>query len=429
MIIIPFLYFSTLALYVYKKHKTVSVAFLICVMFAASGFFSILIDIFHLRSDDTMNYIITPQASLIYCGFLTLCLSPFIIHPNHKIQICPVRNDAPLKTIAWISFLWLVVLFIVSWPYLIRNLTLSDVQEMRTSISHGDEQNYMLFLPTIVKVPLIYLNMVFSCSWILIFLAFYCLLIQKISKLYFWLFLLASLSAVLFGILAVDRAKTTYWIISFIVVYYFFKSHITVENGKMISQIMYFFMILAFLYLAYVTVGRFGERDYGSISGSQGGIISYLGQNYINFCFFFDNYTPPVIDLSLIFPFTYKFIFGQEIVNAATIQDFMTSKTGISTGVFYTFIGHIIVAAGVLISLLYCIFYSFISERLLRPFRFMTKVTLYRSFIYLALASVLFQGIWVYYYTSPTLTFSLFFFLFFFKNMESKKRRKVSCQF
>ena len=250
--------------------------------------------------------------------------------------------------------------------------------------------------------------MLFSCSWILLFLSFYCLLIQKLPSKYFWLYFLASLSTIYYGVLAVDRAKTTYWIISFFIMFFFYKPYMSKQNKKRLQYVFYFFTGVAILYLAYITIGRFGERYYGSVSGSQGGIITYLGQNYINFCFFFDNYTPPVIDLSLIFPFFHKYILGQDSVDAVTIQTFMSFKTGFETGVFYTFIGHIIIAAGQIVAIVFCLCYSLLAAKLLHPFRIRAIASPFKALLYLALSSVLFQGLWVHYYTSAPLTFSLF---------------------
>lgn len=39
------------------------------------------------------------------------------------------------------------------------------------------------------------------------------------------------------------------------------------------------------LYLAFVTISRFGERDEGAF----GGLLCYLGQPFINFCKIWDN--------------------------------------------------------------------------------------------------------------------------------------------
>lgn len=53
---IPFVYFSLISLLLYKKRKKFDIAIIIAMIFAVSGFFSILIDIFHLRYREAIGY-------------------------------------------------------------------------------------------------------------------------------------------------------------------------------------------------------------------------------------------------------------------------------------------------------------------------------------------------------------------------------------
>jgi len=85
MIAVPFIYFSIISLVLYfRKGKRIDFSVIISAMFAVSGFFSILIDVFGLRNSDTANYSISFLASFSYCALITLCLLPFIRYSNLK---------------------------------------------------------------------------------------------------------------------------------------------------------------------------------------------------------------------------------------------------------------------------------------------------------------------------------------------------------
>lgn len=63
MIYIPFIYFSCLALWTYTRRHVVDMATICSLMFAVSGFFSILVDADNLRYWDSVYYEITPTAA------------------------------------------------------------------------------------------------------------------------------------------------------------------------------------------------------------------------------------------------------------------------------------------------------------------------------------------------------------------------------
>lgn len=160
-------------------------------------------------------------------------------------------------------------------------------------------------------------------------------------------------------------------------------------------------------YLAVMTIARFGDRDYGSdITGTQGGLISYLGQSYINFCVYFDKFEPPFSHFGIIFPFTYQFILGIPS-GGVVIQQLMRELTGFETGVFYTFIGHIIVGAGKTVAIIFCMVYTLISLIVTSRLTRHRAVAADQMYLYFALASVMYLGLFGYYYSSSGTTFGL----------------------
>ncbi len=410
MIFVPFIYFSILGLFLYRQRKVVDIAIFICFLFAASGIFSILTDIYGVRSDETVNYDITPFAAFTYCGLITLCTLPFLTYSNILIKsIQPVRNELLLKILAWIYFAWFTLVVILSSQsfYGIIN---GDLGALRTAIYNDEmEDSYLVALPGPIRLTIVVLNMVFGCHWIPIFFAFFCLTVQKLPVKYFFLFIYASLSGPWGSVLGVDRSGFAYYILSFIGIFILFKPFMTLKQKRNISIVSIVFVSIAIIYLTMVTLSRFGGVTDDDSEVAQLSLINYLGQNYINFCFFFDTFDSEWKTVNLLFPFTKKFIFGDEMVGGTLVQQFIEDKTGVSTGVFYTYIGHILITAGHLVATAFCFIYTFFTYWLIYKVRDKT-VSIFILFNYIFMSSFIFLGLYTYYYATPVKTFSVFFF-------------------
>lgn len=412
MIGLPFIYFSLLTLFLFSKKRKIDFATILSGIFAISGLFSILLDTFNLLTNATSNYSISLFAGSFYCVLLTLGIIPFAINSNVSIKkISPVRYPSLLKIIAWIAFIRLIALIVLSFDEFLFILT-GDFAEMRTELYKDEfDIDYLASLPAPVRLIMVIFNMIFGAPWILILLGFYSRFVQKLPSIYFVLFILASLSGIWYGILGVDRSATTYWIISFIMIYFFFRQFMDEKAQKKVVTIMLILIGIAALYIGAVTISRFGEHDYGAgISGSQGGIITYLGQNYINFCYFFDNFHCNWKTLNLIFPFTGKYLLNSQFVGGVSIQQHLTLLTGMETGVFYTYLGQIMISAGKEVMIIYSLFHCLGSIFLLRKIR-CKSVSLITVLLYILLSSIVFLGAWVFFYSSPSITFSVIFFL------------------
>lgn len=109
MVSIPFIYFTLLFIYHMRKTRwQFDIASFILAIYALSAFFSILIDMFDLRSIDTYAYKISFSATFAYCGLISLCTYPFMSYSNFKIKrIEPIRNNGVLKFFAIVFFYFL----------------------------------------------------------------------------------------------------------------------------------------------------------------------------------------------------------------------------------------------------------------------------------------------------------------------------------
>lgn len=397
----------------FKNNKRADLPFLIMLMYTINSFLSIFVDKYNMLG---LNYHPSLLSTIVYCGLLTLCWLPFSRYSNQNInKVKAISNTKALKIVAWVSFLWFVIYLYLSKDTLQLVLTGGDMLALRGVIYKGESINVGQGLPVYLHIPFTLANCLFGCSWIFIFLAFFSKFIQKLPNKYFLLFLLTSLSGPLAGIVGVDRSKTTYWIISMVINFLFFSKFMTRKQRTWVMSVLAIFVTGGLIYIANLTTARFDDYDsVAGLSGSFSGILVYLGQSYINFCYFFDTFSPPYHTLAIIFPSFFYFVLGDDLVGGTVLQAHWDLLTGYSTGVFYTFMGHIMIFAGFFVLVVFCVLYSTISNSILKR-NVLKGGTLHSLFMYQALASVMALGLFGHYYASYILTFSLVFFYCFTK--------------
>lgn len=413
MIAVPFIYFTVLLWHHLQKNRwKFDIASFILVVFSSSSFFSILIDVFGLRSLDTVHYSITPFACFCYLGLITMCIWPFMFYSDLSFKlILPVKKRFALilKIGAWvISFYFFFNLF-MSWNAITDVVLSDDLNQMRKQ--HGTEMaedSWLASYPPLVRLPFVVLNMIGGCPWVFIFLAFYCLITQKLKFVYFILFIIASFNGIIGNLIDAGRSAIAYWIMSFIACYIIFSKYMNNNQKKALKRTFIVIGIFAVLFLAAVTIARFGYRDAGEVSGTEGGLISYFGQTYINFCYFFDEFTCPLPSLQIVFPFTSKLIMGNSFIAVTDLQELISLSSGKEIGVFFTFLGHIMVTSNNIVMIIYAVLLFFISMSLVRRTK-NKSVKLSTCYFYYLYSSVIFLGIFTHYYGGSTRNFSVAF--------------------
>ena len=406
MTYIPLVYFGCLSVFIYQRNKQIDIAFISSLIFAVSGLFSVLIDINRYRAYGTDNYEISIEAAALYCILLTLCiLSLAKCNIFNRIQIEPVRNVKLLKLLSVVSIIWFLLTVFFSWDRFLFILMSGDMAEIRGDLYKGiAEDSWMLSLPGPVRFVFALINMLFGCPWVLIFLGFYSMIGNRVPLLYSYFFLIASLSGPYNGILGVDRSSSAYWIMSAVTLFVLFRNQLPSKVKKQLSVLGLVALVGVIAYLAAMTIARFGERD--SNGGALGSLISYFGQSYINFCYFFDEYDLPYHHFGIVFPFTSEYIFGVPS-GGVNIQQEMTWLSHKETGVFYTFIGHMIIGIGQFWAIIMTLVYSFFSFKTLGNINRRKKTDIMSLYLYFAFASVVLLGIFVHYYAGPAKSFSL----------------------
>ena len=152
------------------------------------------------------------------------------------------------------------------------------------------------------------------------------------------------------------------------------------------------------VYLALVTISRFGERD----SGTEGGLLVYIGQPIINFCNIWDNLWTDNITTVRVLPIT-NFILGQKPLD---------SDYGVHINVFTSFVGVFLIDIGHLGAILIPLFISFVTSLFLRSYKNSLTLTLRMSIIIVGIGTIVQCGIIGYYYITVGRVFTFFMFLF-----------------
>ena len=413
MIVVPFIYFGFLLFYQLKKNNwRFDIASFILIIFTVSSFFSILIDVFNLRSIDTSHYKISVFACISYISLITLCVYPFMRNSNLKIRkIQPISNGMViiLKIFAWIFFLYFFLNLFMSWESLVTVVMSDDIEQIRKQ--HGTEmadESWMASLPTAARMPFTLLNLMSGSTWIFVFLAFFVMITQRMKFAYFILFILSSFNGIIGNILDAGRSAIAYWVISFIACYIIYTPYMRKEHKRVLNRLFVIIGVFAFMFIAAVTISRFGYRDAGEVSGTQGGLISYFGQTYINFCFFLDEFSCPFPSLQIVFPFLSKLILGDGFVSVVDLQELISRLSGKGIGVFFTFLGHIMVTSNAWVMLIYALLLFsgslFITQKTKNK-----SIRLSTCFFYYLYSSVIFLGIFTHYYAGTARTFSVAF--------------------
>jgi hypothetical protein len=119
-------------------------------------------------------------------------------------------------------------------------------------------------------------------------------------------------------------------------------------------------LLAAATYAVSVTKDRFEDRD----GGSEGGIVTYLGQPYYYFCQIWDYYpAPDGVTTKTLFPSVHKFIF-HDFESPVAYQTEMGLKSNMDLGVFYTHLGSFMLSAGkfgpFMITIVYILLFYFV---------------------------------------------------------------------
>lgn len=420
---IPFIFFTALFYSHYKKvGSRLDLPGFILLIFGISAFFSVIMYSVGLTIEASETYRPSWGATLFYCGAIYVCILPFLIFSNLSFTaVEPTKHEQLLRILGWVAFGWFLLTLFVDINAIIQVLS-GDLAALRSAVYDSDDfiQSEAANLPFVIRAPWTLLNYIFKCSWVMVFLALYSRSVQKLPWMYFLFFLLASTNVIMESIMSIDRSKVVYWLISIGACLIFFRNYLTQKERKVTTSSLIIISSIAIIYLAMMTETRFGDRTYGNavVEGSLGGIISYLGQPFPNFCNFFDNFVCNRTTLASIFPTYYYFFKPDEPSGLVIIQQYIDAVSNYRTGVFCTFVGTILTMLGKTAAVIFCCSYSLISTLVLYKIH-RKKTTIVTIYVYYALSSILLLGLFGYYYANPLFDLSVlvsFFIIMLFKS-------------
>lgn len=424
MVAVPFIYFILLLFFHLRKTQwKFDIACLILVVYAVSAFFSIFVEALNLRSPIT--YRVSFVATIMYCVLLTICLLPFLRYSETQIRsIQPLKKTGLLKFFSVVLFLYFIINLYMSMDAIVESLIMENMASLRNEHYAGtSELTWMGRLPFVARLPFTLLGYLSGSSWIFIFLAFYCFLIQKINPIYSFCFLIVSLNGVVGNFLMAGRSAVIYWVLSFIACYIFFKPLMNDKQTKWLRRLFVVFGALMLFYMASVTMARFGgDLDSGMDEDSLYSLLYYAGVSYPNFCYFFDTFECPMPTLYVLFPFTYK-IMGSPIEGGVDLQVILSGMSHKDLGTFYTFLGQILTTSYNFVAVIYCIILALFAMPICKKVK-TQRVTIKTCYCYLMFSSVLFLGLFGHYYAYATKTSSIFAFLVIFSFYKSKKTER-----
>lgn len=417
MIALPFIYFSFFLSYIlYKKKKFEISAFLVS-LYVLTSFFAILIDINGLRSFDTIKYQIGVFPAVLYCLLLTLTIWPFYRLRTRRMYRIRLNKPKLFNFIVYFYFVCFIFVLITSYSSIIKILS-GNLGELRNALYRG-ETITDINVGGIFK-PLFIVTYIFGrFSIIMILFYFYSITYLKKSKLFNSIVLLSSMSIILMGVIGVDRSKVLYWMLSYGFCLVLFWRRLNKKQHKSILKVSALMLSVVISYFMVLTLSRFDAQD----SGSGGSMISYTGQSFINFCYFFDHVTYKQFSLQRIFPLIYKLFINNGIENTTQLNEVIGLQTGKNLGVFSTFIGDIMVASGRFIAFIYCLGFYFISLLFLGLRR--RRVTNFYQLIFIfCMISVPMLGIFVDFFAGIETTLPLICFLIYGVNLRLDSGRK-----
>lgn len=306
----------------------------ITLLYAVSSFFSVL----HYSNGtlDLYKESCTFLPTVIYCFLITLAIIPVYKFDTSRLRSITLPNIWIIKGLVYIYLFALIVLLIAFMHDLRFILTYGDLAELRSEVYQDmfRVSHYYGVFGYVVSIC----NMLASMSYVMIPI-FLLAILAKLDMKIVLMAALGSLSVLIQGILNIDRSKVFYWMVILGLGLSALWPHFKAKQKKIVSILCVAMLCGTLSYFLLVSQHRFEDRD-GSVEGS---LVSYAGQSYINFCYFFENfYNKELFSTKLLFPVTHAFVL-KDYKGMVHLQQEMTSSTGIECGVFYSFLGNFIV--------------------------------------------------------------------------------------
>lgn len=403
LVYLNFAYFLFLTILWYRKYGFNIGVYAAC-LYALTSFFSCL----YITSVSGVSYqrYINLEPTIVYWILVTLVIWPFNrIRLGKKIVLGNAVNL--FEKIGWAHIvLFFVVLGLLATD-VVMILTSGDVASMRTK---GSGMGLSQINSGIVRAFVISFS---ELSIMMIPFFMYGITHLKLSKTFKYGLLISSFSLLVLGMSYVDRSKVFFYIIIFGLSFVIFKSYFTKSQKKKLFIPAAIGLGLLLTYLLFVTNQRFGDGSYAEDS-----IISYAGQSFLNFCKFYESYTPLKENYHLFFPVTYYF-FIDGYNGMVGVGEEVFWATGLFINVFYTFLGSVLVDSGKMGMVIFAIIIFLFEIIIIHTYR--GRIIKFSTILLLYIVAIIpTTGIIAYYYSEPIKSIGLYLWLFLIFIMSKK---------
>ena len=400
------------------KRNGFDVAACITLMYVITTFFSVILGNYdyQFKYENYSDIEIGIIPTFVFCFTIGICIYPFYKYNSNKPRVLKVISPSGVSFFNILVYLYLAVfilLIAIFWEDILFRLLFGNMGELRDMQYAGELTNVLDTKSGPIRRIGGILTILGDGAFFLIPCFFYSLCVLKKKTLFNFIILLGSLSPVVLGFIYIDRSKTAFWIMLFILSYVMFKQYIITKEQKTLLKKMVFTVGgLLILYLAVVTVSRFGEKD----GGSSGGLLVYIGQPFLNFCNIWNNIDSNHFFTSRVLPLTTFAIHGssgtEEIIEYIITSP---SRTGLHLNVFFTFVGMFLVDMGHFAAILVPIILAFIITLSINKHSINSSVSLNSIIVVFAFAAILQCGIIIYFYTTVPRALAFWAFIFYSK--------------
>lgn len=339
MIFIPFIFFSLLTIYLWKKHKYLDMCIYMTLLYTFTTLCAISLVLFDMlgaggvlfdNSDIELNIIPT----LVFCVVIGLCIMPFSMVYTKEIKEITPPMPFVLEGVSW----FLIVVSLLNL-YIVADSTMDILQGDLEAVRQAHYEGLMT--PAEIKVSsmpfVVQFMYYFNTSTLLCLpLFFYHLCFNKRPVWYLALLFFASLSSPIAGIQTVDRTEIMFYSMMFLLCLLFFYPHLSKKLRRISITFSIFFASLFLVYIIAVSQARFSERS----GGAETSALQYTGQGYLNFCFFWENGKFEELASEREFPFINHYLLKQD--SNSSRRDERSGKEGFFISVFPTFVGDVL---------------------------------------------------------------------------------------
>jgi len=394
MVAIPFIYFTLLTAYWWKKHQCFDLCVFMSILYAVTSFLAICIVVFDILDAggilfDAWDLELNILPTVVYCAVLTIGMLPFSM--IYKKELETISTPNPRVMLIFSCFL-IGVSFLNF--YLVADSTLDilqgDLAAVRDAHMEGLESPAQLkaeTMPFIIKF--IYY---FNYSTILaVPLFFYYLCFEKRPWWFKALLLFASLSMPIAGVQSVDRTEPVFYGMMFLSCLILFYKHLSIKTKRIIYIITIPLSLILLIYVTAVSEARFGEREGGATTGA----VQYAGQGYLNFCFFWENGKRDIIAAEREFPLLHHYLL--HIDNNDERRNERTGQQGFWMSVFATYLGDVLLDLSPIGMFIWLLFFFIITTVIIkRPHR--TSMSLGEFLAIFVLSAIPIFGVFYYRY-------------------------------